>query len=301
MHIASGKRNEVLLFCLVFFFSIAQPGTSSAQIQYGDPSYINDSKHPVKFGFGAGITGREEIKLKPTPMTVQSSGGQTLTFDLAPQQQELQSIQMYLTGSMRLGQTVELSAIVGQTKIREPLNADYALLGGAGLRISPPQTGMFKMGLLLQASFSSGKGTAVKESISSNSHTASGDYVIFGASGTGQEKMSLERYDALLGFGVDRIPHVRPYAGLLMSRIQGTDEVTFQGAGGVCVIPSGGSSCTFQSVTQTQFSVKRDIEERNSVGGIVGIILNPADNVNIILEGQFATSYSFSLSTVMSF
>lgn len=130
---------------------------------------------------------------------------------------------------------------------------------------------------------------------------ANGDRIFFGANGVGQEKISIRRYDALLGFGVDTSRYVRPYAGVLFTRIDGSDEVSFRGTGSVCIIPNGGSSCTSQSVSQSQFSVKRDIEQANSLGGVVGIILNPGEEIGMTLDGQFGVSETISASAFMRF
>ena len=109
-------------------------------------------------------------------------------------------------------------------RIKEPFDGDNGMLVGGGIRLSPPQSGLIKIGIVLQAYRYSSEGTYPSYAYlyGTTPDGSSADVII---NGDTTEKINMTNYSAVLGFGVNSSQYVRPYAGLLFSIINGTESL----------------------------------------------------------------------------
>lgn len=286
-------RPKYCLFLLTLAL-LMTPSLGWSQTLYGDPSLTLYGISRGKIEIGGNVIKDQKIKIEDTVIHVATST-QNLTWDIPESTEKIESEHLFLTAAWGLGKMGDIFATIGQHRIKEPFDRNYSISGGGGIRISPPQTGAVKVGLLLQAYYFSSEDNNIASYAYGQGTTANGSQEYFSADGTGKEKIAMTRYDAVLGFGIDKIPYFRPYAGLLLTMINGTVEGSFSGQDYECIY---GSSCTS---SQVSFSFERDISSDSSIGGIAGVVLNPAQDIGITIESQFGPHTSYGASAFVRF
>lgn len=289
----------LLCFKLLFvLFVISVPSIGFSQMIYGDPSLTHDIGHG-KIELGGSIAKDQALKIKATEAPG-SALNTNFTWKVPGAKKDIGSENFFLTAEMGIGRIVDVFVNIGQSRINKPIDGNFNFAGGGGLRISPPQSGVIKIGVVVQTYSFSSESDDVAFDVFETGTASDNSKIFFVAQGKGKEKIRLDRYDAVLGFGVDKISYIRPYAGLLFTMINGTDERSFSGQGSACVIPSGGS-CTASSSTNISFSYKQDIASDSSIGGIAGIVFNPKEDMGMTIESQFGPQATIAASAFVKF
>lgn len=282
IHLFHRFKYSSLLLLSVFLMA---PSLAVGQAVFGDPSLtLHDLGH-VKIEIGGRVVPEQKIRFEDTNVRVNTST-KSITWNVPESTEKIESEQIFLTAATTLGKMGDVFGIIGQYRIKEYFNGNYNVMGGGGVRISPPQSGVVKVGFLLQALYYTSEDNNIAAYVYPTGTTDDGSQRSYSAHGIAKEKIAMMQYDALLGFGIDKISYFRPYAGLLFTMIDGTDKGSFSG---------------YSGATEVSFSFDRDISSDSSVGGIAGIVLNPAENMGVTLEGHFGSQTSYGASVFVRF
>jgi hypothetical protein len=140
----------------------------------------------------------------------------------------------------------------------------------------------------MQAFYATSENNAYDTSVDFLSQTDSkGEHFHVTADGTANDKLRLISYDMVLGLGVQDIPYVRPYAGLLVSFQNRTEKGSFSGQGDFMTCHP-----TCNSIPGTKpisLSWNTDVATDSLIGGVFGLTINPVDWAGITLEGNLAS------------
>jgi hypothetical protein len=268
------KPKHCLSVAAFALLTLSIPSSGLCQTMFGDPSQTSGKTGLGKIEIGGGLTSSQELREKSTTIQFRNST-QSVAIDVAATTVKIDNEYVFLSASAGLGEKVDVFGKVGLTKVDKPYKGDYGFSGGGGFRISPPQSGAIKVGVLVQAQYFSSAGD---ESPAMLGESGSGGS--YSAYGTLHEKITMTRYDVVLGFGGNMTASVRPYAGLLFTAFNGTDEASFSGTGSVF------ANSTITPITS--FSYKRNFQNVSSLGGIVGMTLNQSEDMGATLEIEFA-------------
>ncbi len=281
---------------LLFVALLMVPSRGRCQMVYGDPSLTLYGTSVAKIEVGGGAMKTQKIRGSATTASI-STPTSNYTLNLSALDQHIGTEQVFMTASGSLGRIGDVFGSVGQTRISDPYEGDFGFFAGGGVRISPPQSGAIKIGLLVEASRFSSEGPS--SSVVSAYGTATDGSWVSTNIADAREEIMLTRYDVLLGFGVDALPHVRPYAGLLFSEINGSDKVSYSGPGTVYSTPPGGVPVT--QTTQISYAAKRTISGASSVSGIAGVTLNASEEMGMTVEAHFGNGVAYAASAFMHF
>lgn len=268
------KPKHYLSVAVFAFLTLSIPSPGLSQTIFGDPSLTSGKVGFNKIEIGGGVVSSQELREKSTSIQF-SNSTQNMTLDVPASTVKADSEYVFLSASAGLGKIGDIFGKVGLTKIDRPYKGDYGFSGGGGFRISPPQSGQIKVGFQVQAQYFSSEGDETPAMLGESG--SSGSYFAYGNL---HEKITMTRYDAVLGFGGNMTPSVRPYAGLLFTVFNGTDEASFTGTGNFF---SGGTITPI-----TSFSYKRNFQNVSSVGGVVGMTLNQSEDMGATIEFEFA-------------
>jgi hypothetical protein len=270
-----------LLFTVCAILSLSVPSSSIGQTLFGDPTLTSGTVGLGKIELGGGLTTGQELKEKSTSVEL-TTASQNVSLAVPATKTKIDTEYFILSASIGLGKTSDFFVKAGLTKIDQPYKGDYGFSGGGGFRISPPQSGAIKIGLLVQAQYFSSEGDESPAMPGGSGTTSTGSGASYYGYGNLHEKITMTRYDALLGFGGNVTPSLRPYAGLLFTVLNGTHEATLTGTGQISYVGTG-------VITPiSSFTYKRNFQNDSSIGGVVGITLNPSENVGAAIEFEFA-------------
>ncbi|MBI3481114.1 MAG: hypothetical protein HY016_12295 [Nitrosomonadales bacterium] len=110
----------------------------------------------------------------------------------------------------------------------------------------------------------------------------------------GTEQIKYTRIDAFFGASAST-GVVRPYGGLCLSRISGTDTVALDGMTTVWSNPIAGGMTTY-STQHVTFNAQSDITGRRYFNGVLGLSFNPDDDLGMTAELQVGVQQSFMLA-----
>lgn len=144
------RRHRPMLFLIAGALFLLQPGHASGQIVFGDPTLTIGGLNRFSLSIGGGAVIGQNLRFDASRVTYV-----TPTASLSMRTEEetggARAEDVFLTGTFRLGQVAEVFGTVGQTQVtHDSLKGKFGTFFGGGIRISPPQPGPFKAGLVLQ-------------------------------------------------------------------------------------------------------------------------------------------------------
>jgi len=122
-------------------------------------------------------------------------------------------------------------------------------------------------------------------------------YIISELNGT--EQIKLSRLDAFLGAS-SSTGIVRPYGGLLLSRISGTDTLSLNDTVSVSSCPLGGGGCSPSTEIVSVYN-KADFSGSRNISGVLGLNINPDSAIGLTAELQLGVQRSVMLAGSIRF
>lgn len=273
--------------CAVFLCAIGLfPADGYGQALFGDPSSALDGFGKFRLEAGRSVINSRNLKFVGKAYSVETS---TLNKNLIASEttEAIKSEMYFLTATMGLGRSVDVFLTAGRYRIQDLFDGNYEPAGGLGFRFSPPQTGRLKMGLLVQALYATSKDNGFGAHVDTWFEPDSrGLKRHLTADGTSQDKLRLISYDLLLGVGIQNIPFVRPYGGLLVSVQNRTEKGSFSGQGDLITCPSGNSPCSRPGPTPVSLSWNTDVSSDSVLAGVFGLTITHFDWIRVNLEGH---------------
>jgi hypothetical protein len=285
---------------------LMSPNLGYGQGLYGDPSTTMGQWGKFKLEIGAGFVANPNLKIKNEPITVMTPPQPKIYNLVAVDSTEsFRSEQSFLTATVGMGRSVDLFLKVGKFKTQDPFEGDSSPSGGLGFRFSPPQTGFLKIGFQIQGFYATSENDGYNTSVDFWSHTDSqGLHYHVDTDGTAKNKLRLISYDMVLGVGVQNIPYVRPYTGLLVSFQNRSEKGSFSGQGDFTTCNA--NQCFPANTGAITSSWNTDLPSDSLIGGVFGLTITPIDWVGINLEGNLAgghigNQYGFMASAFVNF
>lgn len=260
-------------------------------------------------GYASGMFGNPTVIGTPGSFDVQIGGGQMSKLDLDGKK---------TTGSVQIGAvsgTAEIPAWTGRLEedqmffgvsyAMNPNSQLFVNLGSGkdsgqqstsraiGVRLSPDAKGSnIKAGLVLRAQ----QVTVDIDgpfyqfiSVSDGINNSSASQLL-----NGSEQLKFSRLDAFFGLSTST-GTVRPYGGLCLSRISGTDTTSMNDTALITSYPVGGGLST-TSDQQVSFNSKADLSENKNFSGVLGASINPDGNYGLTIEFQTGVQQSIMMS-----
>ncbi len=110
----------------------------------------------------------------------------------------------------------------------------------------------------------------------------------------GTEQVKYTRLDAF--FGASRNTGTfRPYGGLCLTKLSGTDTMALNDTGNVNSFPVGGGAVTTTSERVT-YNAQADLSGSKFFTGVLGLSVHPDDNLGLTAEFQSGLQRAFMLS-----
>ena len=167
-----------------------------------------------------------------------------------------------------------------------------------GLRFVPVQTGLLKMGIMVQLEKVNSR-YYDDYSIPNVTFSTTTDHYFIGGLLKGEEEVSLTNLDLHIGFSVD-LGSIDPYFGLYASKINGDYNFSGTGTNRVTSIPVGGGSGTTSNEMVTM-RMDGNLEEKDMFGVVVGVSMHTIENLGFDIEYQagarngifFGANYTF--------
>lgn len=282
----------VMVLSLLYF----NASIGSAQGLLGDPSNVSGDLGGGSIHIGGGAVTKETLLFEKTTLNLMTTT-ETFVINLPEDTADIKAEEVFLAGEIGLGRMVDFWGKVGQSKIKgDGFESSNSPSYSGGLRVSPPQEGLIRVGFLIQGSYVKAKDKDIEVLVSGNKPVGVGA-AFFNGIGTGNDTLEIMRYDALLGFGMQGFKGIRPYAGLLYTRIDGNEKGSVQGQGTL-------STCTPLCVDTTEaFSISwnQDFQSNQAIGGVAGFVLNPSEKTGITLEGHFGSQTAYMVALFMKF
>jgi hypothetical protein len=283
---------------------LLQSRQAFGQVIFGDPTSTIGGPNRFSFSVGGGGVINQKFKFDAAPLTYVTPT-QTFVFEGQKASIKFKGEHVFLTGAYRLGAAGEIFLTVGQTRIEdedELFEGEFGMFLGGGIRISPPQPGPFKAGLVLQGF--SGKTKEENYDVfleGSQDNVTVGGVDNVSSFGTGEDEIEYTGLSAMIGVSAQYFASVRPYAGLVFTFIKGNEKGSVSGNGDTShCATSGPNPCTFNSESFTA-SWDIDFESETTIGGIIGLQLNPEGPFTITLEGHLGTQDAYFVSAGMQF
>jgi len=193
---------------------------------------------------------------------------------------------------------VQLSAFLGSGKDTGQKSNSY----GIGLKVLPGQeAGDIKMGVMVRAQRvkidTQGPFTlnapynAVTDGVNNT--------WFYGAPVNGTETTQYMQYDIFLGASTST-GTVRPYGGVALTKISGTDTALFSGSVPTMTCPVAGGVCTNATQNAT-FSSKMNISGNKMFSAVLGLDINPESALGMTLEGRVGTQSLLTLAGHLRF
>ncbi len=279
-------RIGIHVCCAVFLGAIGLlPTDGYGQALFGDPSSTLGGFGKLRLEAGRSVIDNRNLKFVGKVFSVETRPLNT-NLTASETREAIKTEMSFLTATMGLGKSLDVFLTAGRFRIQDLFDGNYEPAGGLGFRFSPPQTGLLKMGLLVQAFYATSKNngfdTLVDTWFEPDSRGLERHIV---ASGTSQDKLSLISYDLLLGFGIQNIPFVRPYGGLLVSVQNRTEKGSFSGQGDLITCRNQRSQCLGGS-TPVSLSWNTDVSSDSVFAGVLGLTITPIEWIGVNLEGH---------------
>lgn len=294
------RWHRSFLFMIIAVFSILQSGQAFGQIIFGDPTSSIGGANRFSLSVGGGGVINQKFKFDAAPLTYVTPT-RTLVFEGEETSVKFEGEHVFLTGAYRLGAAGEIFLTIGQTQLRdkdEIFDGELGLFWGGGVRISPPQPGPFKAGLVLQGFSGRTKDESFDVLIDAFRVTEDGTESVF-SEGRGEDEIKYMGLSALIGVSVQYFTSFRPYAGLMLTYLKGNEKGSISGTGFIndCVIST---PCVATTEPFTA-SWDMDFEADSMIGGVLGFQFNPDGPFTVTIEGQVGTQSAYFVSAGMQF
>jgi hypothetical protein len=276
------------------------PDTGYGQGLLGDPSSTLGQFGKFRLELGAGFVDNPNLKIKNEPITVMTPPKPTVFNLIAEDSTEtFRTEQRFLTATVGMGSSVDLFFKVGKFRTQEPFDGDSDPSGGLGFRFSVPQTGFLKIGFQMQGFYATSENNGYDTSVDFFSQTdSSGLHYHVVANGTAKDKLRLISYDMVLGVGVQDIPYMRPYAGLLVSFQNRTEKGSFSGQDEFTTYRGTQKIATDTGAITSSWNT--DLASDSVIGGVFGLTITPVDWAGINIEGNLASGHLGSQRGLMA-
>lgn len=299
--LGGGRLLAGVLPILAVFPAVLVPGNSRAQALFGDPSSTLGGLGRFSIEVGGSLTPNQDFRFDgmSVPMVLTS---QTFTLVVPDYTDGSEGEQVFVTATVGLAQLLDVYGTVGLARIEgDGFSGERALAGGGGIRVTPRQDGPVRVGLQLQAFRASGEDDTISGVVSSlDALPGSLDQVSVHAPGSGREKISLTRYDALLGFGVHSLPYVRPYGGVLFTVVDGTDTGSLAGQAYYVSCPRAGGVCT-TGEEPYRLSARNGFGSDKALGAVAGASVEASPQWALTLEGRFLSQTTYGAAVRFRF
>lgn len=232
----------MILGCAVLLGAIVLTACDGyGQTPFGDPSATLGGFGRYRLEVGRGLIDSYHLHFKGQVVSVKTNQVNA-NLTASETRERIKGDLSFVTATVGLTRSIDVLLTAGQFRIRTLFDGNYGPAGGLGFRLSPPQTGLIKMGLLVQALYATSKNNDSDAQVDTwfepDSRYIERHIV---ASGTAEDKLRLISYDLLLGFSLQNIPFVRPYGGMLVSVQNRTEKGSFSGQGDVFTCPFRGT------------------------------------------------------------
>lgn len=292
------RWRRACFFVIVGLFFVLQSGQAFGQVIFGDPTSTVGGSNRFNISVGGGGVILQTFKFDASPLTYVTPT-QTLVFEGVEDSVNFKGEHIFLTGAYRFGAIGEIFLTVGQTRLKEdPFDGDLGMFLGGGVRVSPPQPGPFKAGLVLQGFSGKTKDESFTVLIDAFRSSPNRSISIF-SEGSGENEIKYTGLSAMIGMSAQHFASFHPYVGVVFTSLKGNEKGSVSGNGNVndCVI---GASCTN---TQEPFTASWDIDFDldTMIGGIIGFQFSPEGPFTVTIEGQLGTQYAYFVSGGMQF
>jgi len=273
---------------LLLFFST----TSFAADMLGNPAYIGIPGQ-IAIEIGGGKSSDFSVDIEKSTSTVTIGNLSQTGVEPAGLGKNSED-QVFIGASYAVNTAMQIFANFGNGKETGLQSNSRAL----GFKISPGvDSSDVRMGLILRAQqvnidvdgpflFSSSIDDGT------NTHQVAGPV-------NGSEQVKYTRFDAF--FGASRNTGVfRPYGGLCLTKVSGTDTVALNDTTTIFNYPSGGGTVTVTNERVT-YNSKADISGSKYFTGVLGFSIHPGNNLGLTAEIQAGLQRAYMLSGNMEF
>jgi hypothetical protein len=271
------------------------PGDSASQAVLGDPSSVIGALGQVRLLAGGGSVSNQGVRIQPAQLSLVTTP-QTFSLRSPETTTDFDVDEVFAIATVGLGSTLDVFGSVGQAQVSGGgYGGGRRVMAGGGARVSPPQAGMIRIGLEVQALRESGEGETDVAFSAQDVEPQGPDVTSLYVVGAGRERIAFTRYDALLGFSVHAFPIFRPYGGALFTMLSGSDDVELSGRLVSSICPRAGGFCTngddpFASAFEASFEAER------AMGAVAGVVLNANERLGISVEGRFLSQTAYALA-----
>jgi hypothetical protein len=280
-------------------------GDGYAQTLFGDASATLGGFGRYRLEAGRGIIDSYHLHFKGKVVSVvtnQFSAHLTASETTG----RIESEMSFLTATVGLTRSIDVLLTVGQFRTQTLFDGNYGPAGGLGLRLSPPQAGLIRMGLLVQVFYGTSKNDGYDAKVDTQFEPDSRyieRHIV--ATGTAEDKLRLISYDLLLGIDLQNIPLVRPHGGVLVSVQNRTENGSFSGQGNVATCPFPGTICLTAS-TPVSLSWNSDVSSDKVFAGLIGLSITPVDWIGadfeyVVGRGHIGNQRGFMASVFVDF
>lgn len=279
-----------------FVFMITCPTASYATGMFGNPTVVGTTGK-VEILVGGGKSSQFDLDSKKTTAVLQI-GNMSGSYALPASSDTLKEDQVFIGMSYTLDARSQLFASLGTGKDSGQHSSSRTI----GVKISPEaEATEIRMGLMLRAQQVN---TDIEGPFSLSTpynqlNDGTNTSYFFGPI-NGTEQIKYTRMDTF--FGASRNTGViRPYGGLCLTYISGTDTVALDDMVTVWSYPNAGGPNT-SSTQHVSFNAKSDIAGRNYFSTVLGLSINPSNsNIGMTAEFQSGVQKAFMLSGNIKF
>jgi hypothetical protein len=286
--------------CAVLLGAIVlTPSHGYGQALFGDPSATLGGFGQYRLEAGRGVIDSYNLHFVGKVVSVKTNQLNTNLIE-SETREGIKSELTFLTATAGLTKSIDVFLTARQYRIQTLFDGGYGPAGGLGFRFSPPQTGLIKMGLLAQVFYATSENNGFDTSVDTwfepDSRYIERHIV---ASGTAKDKLRLISYDLLLGVGLQNIPYVRPYGGILVSVQNRTEKGSFSGQGDVFNCPFPGTRCIV-ATTPVSLSWNTDVSSDSVFAGLLGVTITPIEWIGVNFEYLLGRSRTGNLRGFMA-
>jgi len=284
----SGRKkslNILLLLCV--------STTSFAADMLGNPAYIGvPGQFAIEIGGGKSSDFSVDIEKSTSTVTIgnlSQTGAEPAGFGKNSEDQ------VFIGASYAINATTQIFANFGNGKETGQQSSSRTL----GFKISPEvDSSDVRMGLILRAQ-QVDIDVDGPFSFTASINDGTNIHQTFGAVINGTEQVEYTRFDAF--FGASRNTGVfRPYGGLCLTKVSGTDTIALSDITTVTSFPVSGGAVT-QTNERVTYNTKADISGSKYFTGVLGFSLHPGNNLGLTAEIQAGLQRALMLSGNMGF
>jgi len=283
------KRYTVNVLCGLVFMSTYSVALCAADM-FGNPTTIG-TPGQFEIQIGGGKIKKLDLDGKKSTATMQI-GTVTGSQSMPAFSGELSENQAFIGVSYALNPRSQLFANLGNGKDSGQQSGSRAI----GIKISTPEeTSKIRMGLMLRAQqvtididgpFSLNSPFIVSDGIN--------NYYLNTSVLNGTEQLKYTRMEAF--FGVSENTGIfRPYGGLCLTRITGTDTISLDDTVSVNSTPVGGGAVT-TTTQRVMYNNKSDLSGSGYLSGVLGLSINPDSDLGMTVEIQTGIQQAIMLS-----